>query len=111
MQVTLRQESGTTPKRLRQVGSNAIVDLAQLSNQALAAKRFPTLKRKPKVGEFAFWEAEPGLPMLVRSVSRNNVTLFEPGADDISGMKILATYLDAVDLDAIVASDAVRDPR
>jgi hypothetical protein len=72
----------------------------------LAGKRLPTLKRKPKVGEFAFWVAEPGLPRLVRAVSGDKVTLFEPGADDVSGRKIAAAYLDAIDLDAIVASVA-----
>jgi len=30
--------------------------------------------------------------------------LFEPGADDVSGRKIAAAYLDAIDLDAIFAS-------
>ena len=72
----------------------------------LSGKRLPTLKRKPKVGEFAFWVAEPGLPRLVRALSGDKVTLFEPGADDISGRKIAAAYLDAIDLEAIVASVA-----
>ena len=71
----------------------------------LAGNRLPTLKRKPKVGEFAFWVAEPGLPRLVRALSGDKVTLFEPGADN-SGRKIIAAYLDAIDLDAIVASVA-----
>jgi hypothetical protein len=69
----------------------------------LSGKCLPTLKRKPKVGEFAFWVAEPGLPRLVRSLSGDKVTLFEPGADDVSGRKIVAAYLDAIDIDAIVA--------
>jgi len=59
------------------------------------------------VGEFAFWVAEPGLPRLVRALSGDKVTLFEPGADDVSGRKIAAAYLDAIDLDAIVASVAM----
>ena len=63
-----------------------------------------TLKRKPKAGEFAFWVAEPGLPKLVRALSGDKATLFEPGADDVSGRKIAAAYLDAIDLDAIFAS-------
>jgi len=61
-------------------------------------------KRKPKVGEFAFWVAEPGLPRLVQSLSGDKVTLFEPGADEVCGKKIVATFLDAIDLDAIVAA-------
>ena len=77
----------------------------------LTGKRFPTLKRKPKEGEFAFWVAEPGLPRLVRALSGDKVTLFEPGADDVSGSKIHAAYLDAIDLDAIVSSCAMRNPR
>lgn len=70
----------------------------------LSGKRLPTLKRKPKVGEFAFWVAEPGLPRLVRALSGDKVTLFETGVDDISGRKIAAAYLDAIDLDAIFAT-------
>ena len=73
----------------------------------LVGKSLPTLKRKPKVGEFAFWVAEPGLPRLVRALSGDKVTLFEPGADDVSGRKIAAAYLDAIDLDAIIASVAM----
>ena len=73
----------------------------------LAGKSLPTLKRKPKVGEFAFWVAEPGLPRLVRALSGDKVTLFEPGADDVSGRKIGAAYLDAINLDAIIANSAV----
>ena len=73
----------------------------------LAGKQLPTLKRKPKVGEFAFWVVEPGLPRLVRALSGDKVTLFEPGADDVSGRKIAAAYLNAIDLDAIVASVAM----
>jgi hypothetical protein len=69
----------------------------------LSGKSLPTLKRSPRVGEFAFWAAEPGLPRLVRSLSGDKVTLFEPGADEVSGRKIVARFLDAVDLDAIVA--------
>jgi hypothetical protein len=65
------------------------------------------LGRKPKVGEFAFWVIEPGLPRLVRALSGDKVTLFEPGADDVSGRKIAAAYLNAIDLDAIVASVAM----
>ena len=75
----------------------------------IAGKRFPTLKRKPNVGEFAFWVAEPGLPRLVRALSRDKVTLFNLGTDDDSGTKVLATYLDAIDLDAIVESDTIRN--
>lgn len=70
----------------------------------LSGKRLPTLNRKPKDGEFAFWVAEPGLPRLVRSLSGNKVILFEPGADEISTRKIAAAYLNAVNLDAIVAA-------
>jgi hypothetical protein len=40
----------------------------------LAGKRLPTLKRKPKVREFAFWVAEPGPPRLVRALSGDKVT-------------------------------------
>jgi hypothetical protein len=50
-------------------------------------------------GEFAFWVTEPGLPRLVRALSGDKVTLFEPGADDGSGRKIAAAYLDAIDLE------------
>ena len=73
----------------------------------LCGKQLPTLKRKPKAGEFAFWVAEPGLPRLVRALSGDKVTLFEPGADDVTGRKIAAAYLDAIDLDAIVGSAAM----
>jgi hypothetical protein len=73
----------------------------------LAGRSLPTLKRKPKVGEFAFWVAEPGLPRRVRALSGDKVTLFEPGADDVSGRKIAAAYLDAINLDAIIANSAV----
>ncbi len=51
--------------------------------------------------------AEPGLPRLVRALSGDKVTLFGPRADDVSGRKIAAAYLDAIDLDAIVASGAM----
>lgn len=70
----------------------------------LTGKCLPTLKRKPKAGEFAFWVAEPGLPRLVRALSGDKVTLFELGADDASGTKVAAAYVDAIDLDAIIAS-------
>ena len=73
----------------------------------LAGKRYPTLKRKPTVGELAFWVIEPGLPRLVQALSGDTVNLFEPGADDVSGRKIHAAYLDAIDLDAIVANGAM----
>jgi len=46
-----------------------------------------------------FWVTEPGLPRLVRALSGDKVTLFEPGADDGSGRKIAAAYLDAIDLE------------
>jgi hypothetical protein len=80
--------------------------LGRALQSGLAGTRLPTLKRKPKVGEFAFWVAEPGLPRLVRALSGDKVALFEPGADDVSGTKIAAAYLDAIDLDTIVASIA-----
>jgi hypothetical protein len=69
----------------------------------LAGQCLPTLKRSPKVGEFAFWVAEPGLPRLVRAMAGDKVTLFEPGTDEVSGRKIVARFLDAVDLDAVIA--------
>jgi hypothetical protein len=81
--------------------------LGAVLQSGLAGKRLPTLKRRPKVGEFAFWVAEPGLPRLVRALSGDKVTLFEPGAGDVSGRKVAAAYLDAIDLDAIVASVAM----
>jgi hypothetical protein len=80
--------------------------LGAVLQSGLSGKCLPTLKRKPKVGEFAFWVAEPGLPRLVQSLSGDKVTLFEPGADDVSGRKIVAAFLDAIDLDAIVAASS-----
>jgi hypothetical protein len=38
----------------------------------LAGRSLPTLKRKPKVGEFAFWVAEPGLPRVALSPDPRN---------------------------------------
>jgi hypothetical protein len=63
----------------------------------------PTLKRRPKVAEFAFWKAEPGLPRLVRTLAGDKITLFEPGTYAVSTRKISAGFLDAINLDAIVA--------
>jgi hypothetical protein len=93
-------DSATLPsdwvKRHRRLGA--------VLQSGLSGKCLPTLKRKPKVGEFAFWVAEPGLPRLVQSLSGDKVTLFEPGADDGGGRKFVAAFLDAIDLDAIVAA-------
>jgi hypothetical protein len=93
------------PRPFLPIGSNAIAVSAQFSSQStLSGKCLPTLKGKPKVGGFAVWVAEPGVPRLVRSLSGDKVTLFEPGADDGSGRKIVAAFLDAIDLDVIIGA-------
>ncbi len=69
----------------------------------MAGKCFPTLERKPKVGDFVFWSHEPGLPKVVRALARNRVTLFEPGTEDDSGTMVRPAFLNTIDLDAIVA--------
>jgi hypothetical protein len=92
------------PRHFLPIGLNVIAVLAQFSSQGFPGRCLPTLKRKPKVGEFAFWVAEPGLPRLVQSLSGDKMTLFEPGVHDVSGRKIVAAFLDAIDLDAIVAA-------
>jgi hypothetical protein len=78
--------------------------LGAVLQSTLSGKCLPTLKGKPKVGEFAVWVAEPGVPRLVRSLSGDKLTLFEPGADDGSGRKIVAAFLDAIDLDVIIGA-------
>ena len=75
-----------------------------------AGSSLPTLKRRPKVAEFAFWKAEPGLPRLVRTLAGDKITLFEPGTDAVSPRKIVASFLDAVDLAAVVAMQRTEKP-
>ena len=43
------------PRPFLPIGLNAIAVLTQFSSQGFPGRFLPTLKRKPKVGEFAFW--------------------------------------------------------
>ncbi|MDE0255778.1 MAG: hypothetical protein OYG32_13375, partial [Rhodospirillaceae bacterium] len=76
----------------------------------LTEKRYPKLNRKPREGEFVFWVSEPGLPRLVRALSGDNAILVELGANDNSGKRIRDSYLDPIDLDAIIAGNSMGDP-
>jgi hypothetical protein len=69
----------------------------------LQGETLPALDRPPRANEFAFWSHEGGLPRLVRSVTGNKVTLFQPGLDDEGGLKVALGYLRAIDLTAIAA--------
>jgi hypothetical protein len=77
--------------------------LGLVLQSGLQGETLPALDRPPRANEFAFWSHEGGLPRLVRSVTGNKVTLFQPGLDDEGGLKVALGYLRAIDLTAIAA--------
>jgi hypothetical protein len=77
--------------------------LGLVLQSGLKGETLPTLDRPPRANEFAFWSHESGLPRLVRSVTGNKVTLYQPGHDADAGLKVALSYLRAIDLTAIAA--------